>query len=587
MGRRDWVVVGVSVALFVPLVLLVVHVLVYTDAAPGGDQALLQLRVSDVGSSHTPLVGSYQRFGWNQPGPAYLYLLAIAYRLFGSDFAALRVGALIANALAIGGVLLIGYKRGGFALYLWTAVLVAVVMHAMGPAMLASPWEPDVSVLALILLFFVVSDVALGRAWSIPVAAVITTLLVQGWATTAPIAMALFAWALVAFAFGWYAACEDGGSDRAPRERWRRPALIAGGALLVIWTPPFVQELRSNPGNFTLMARFFSQSHKVLGFSDAYRVTSLQLGIRPPWAGAPLPLIPLVPVVNPAAAPAVPIIVVLLLAATVFAALRRNRSLAFAVSAIVAILAEIGALSRLMGDVFVELIQPGWVCGFAPVLAAGWCAYSPLRGTVRRRVAQVALPALTVAVLGFGVANMVQAAHGPPAPSRQDQVAQQLADQGVQIARAAHGPVLIRSTDPGQPGLLGGVGPQLLALELDRAGVDVVVDHDLWNRYGAFRAEPSRAVLELRITHAANPPTGHGWRVVAKVDSLGTRQRERRDRLKAQLDARLGVTHSDTELLIKLGAHPELQKLATQYATLNSNPALALSARTLRPALLR
>ena len=187
MGRTQWLVVAVAVALLGPLAVSIVHV-VTSPQTFGGDHALLEIRVGDVFTSHTPLVGSYQRFGWNQPGPAFLYLLAIPYRLFGSTYSALQVGALVLNGLAIGGVLLIAHKRGGLPLYLWTAALLGVVVHAMEPTMLASFWEPDMSVLALVLLVFVVLDVAMGRAWTIPVAVVLAVVLVQGWATTAPLA---------------------------------------------------------------------------------------------------------------------------------------------------------------------------------------------------------------------------------------------------------------------------------------------------------------------------------------------------------------------------------------------------------------
>jgi hypothetical protein len=573
-ARARWLLFGVAVAIFVPLLVLLVQVLANRQTAPGGDQALIQLRVSDVFTSHTPLVGSYQRFGWNQPGPAYLYLLAVPYRLFGSDYAALQAGAIVINALAVGGVLVVAYRRGGPALYLWSAALLAVVMHAMEPFMLASPWEPDISVLALLLLVFLVFDLARGRAWTIPIAAVVAAVLVQGWATTAPIAVALLAWGIVAYGFGWFSAPPTAG-EPAPGRSWRRPALVAVGVVLVLLVPPVLQELRSDPGNITLMARFFRHSHEVLGLPDAYRLMSLQLGTRPMWAGARLPLMPFEAVVNPAVAPVVPIVGLLLLAAVIFAGARRDRSLALGLTAVVAVVAEVVALSRLVGAVFVEIMQPTWAVGAAAALAAGWCAYAPLRGTFRERVAMVVAPVLAVAVLGFGVANVALALDGPPPPPREDQVVQTLAERAVNVARAAHGPVKVSSPGPGQLGVL---GTQLVGLVLDRAGVDVVVDTALAHRFGAFRAEPDRAVLELRLTPASSPPVGNGWRVVATLDPLTARQRAERDRLGAELDARLGTGLSDAERLRRLDGHPELARLATRYAAL-AQPALSISAR--------
>lgn len=577
MGRAQWLVAGVAAAVFVPLVVLVVTVLVNQQTAPGGDQALIQLRVNDVFTSHTPLVGSYQRFGWNQPGPAYFYLLAVPYRLLGSNYAALQAGAVIINTLAVGGALVVAYRRGGVALYLWSAAILAVVMHAMEPYVLASPWEPDISVLAVVLMIFLVFDVALGRAWTIPIAAVVAALLVQGWATTAPIAAALFAWALVAFAFRSFSTRREAhaAGEPAPKQSWRWPALVTAGLLLVMLIPPVVQELHSDPGNITLMARFFRHAHDVLGFGDAFRLVSLQLGTRPVWAGAPLPLVPFDAIVNTAAAPAVPIILVLFVAAVVFAAIRRDRSLALGLTVAVAIVAEIAALSRLIGEVFIEIMQPTWAIGAAAALAAGWCAYAPLDGVIRRRVTQVALPVLALAVVGFGIANTVFAVDGPPPPPRSDQVVQRLADRATGVARAAHGPVLVDTTEEGNAGVL---GTQLVALVLARAGVDVVVDHDLANRFGSFRADPARAVLELRVTPAESPPTGDGWRVLATVDPLSAPQRAERDRLQGELDARLGTSTPDTEKLRRLAANPELERLAARRAALGL-PALSISAR--------
>ena len=116
------------------------------------------------------------------------------------------------------------------------------------------------------------------------------------------------------------------------------------------------------------------------------------------------------------------------------------------------IAAEIISLSRLIGDVFVEIMQPTWICGFGAALAAGWCAFSPLpeglRAPDRDRSSGTVL---TIAVLGFGVANTVQAVQGPARPPEQDRVLERLADRVVPIARGAHGPVLV-AVDPEQSG---------------------------------------------------------------------------------------------------------------------------------------
>src|SRR5690242_12647411 len=52
---------------------------------PAGDWAMIELRTLDVGTGHTPLVGPYSRYSWNHPGPLLFWLLAIPYRLTGSN----------------------------------------------------------------------------------------------------------------------------------------------------------------------------------------------------------------------------------------------------------------------------------------------------------------------------------------------------------------------------------------------------------------------------------------------------------------------------------------------------------------------
>jgi hypothetical protein len=412
---------------------------------------------------------------------------------------------------------------------------------------------------------------------------VLAVILVQGWATTAPIALALLAWALIAFWFGWFRDRDEASGERAPRQRWVAPVIVAAGALVLLWIPPVVQQLRSSDGNLGLIVKFFRAPHDVLGVTDAYKLTSLQFGTKPPWAGAALPLRPFETVVSTASTPAVPILLVLLVAAVIFAAVRRDRSLALGLTVVVVITAEIISLSRLIGDVFVEIMQPTWVCGFGAALAAGWCLFSPLPAGLRRRLGALLGTVLTIGVLGFGVANTVQAVQGPARPPAQDRVLERLADRAVAIARGAHGPVLVESNQEQSGNVLNSLGPEILAATLNRHGVDVVVEPGVANRYGTFRAEPGKAVLEVRLSPAASRPTGDGWQVVSTIDPLNAAQRAERDRFRAELDAKLGPTTTRAELLRGVAAHPELRGIARRYTTLADQPAIVLSSRPVTP----
>src|SRR6476469_5468268 len=57
-----------------PLVAYLVWALV-TTIHSGGDVALTEISVRDVGGAHTPLFGVYSRYGWHHPGPLLFYAL--------------------------------------------------------------------------------------------------------------------------------------------------------------------------------------------------------------------------------------------------------------------------------------------------------------------------------------------------------------------------------------------------------------------------------------------------------------------------------------------------------------------------------
>src|SRR5262245_57287287 len=124
VGRRVkhwWSVLVVGFLLAVPLILTCVWLYANDRWAPVLDLAVTELRVRDVGTAHTPLVGLFGRFGpmgndqGSHPGPLSFYLLAPVYRLLGVSYWALRVSTVALNAAAIACALLIAQRRAGLA----------------------------------------------------------------------------------------------------------------------------------------------------------------------------------------------------------------------------------------------------------------------------------------------------------------------------------------------------------------------------------------------------------------------------------------------------------------------------------------
>ena len=84
----------------------------FSGYTASSDNAANELTVRDVGS-HLVLLGPFSRHGWSHPGPAFAYLMAVPYRLFGSDSAAMLVGALLINGVAIATMVVLARRWGG------------------------------------------------------------------------------------------------------------------------------------------------------------------------------------------------------------------------------------------------------------------------------------------------------------------------------------------------------------------------------------------------------------------------------------------------------------------------------------------
>ena len=106
--------------------------------------------------------------GWNHPGPALFYALALPYRLAGSHSVGLAVGALLINALAITGIALVARRVAGLPCMLVTLVGCAVLMRSLGPVFLRNPWNPYIAVLPFGLLVYLTWAMTCGEAWAFP-----------------------------------------------------------------------------------------------------------------------------------------------------------------------------------------------------------------------------------------------------------------------------------------------------------------------------------------------------------------------------------------------------------------------------------
>ena len=286
------------------------------DVPANDDTALLELRTFDVGG-HTPLVGSYERFGGNQPGPLLFYLLAAPYRLLGASTAGMAIGALMLTLIGVGGVVHISYRRGGIALAAWSGLILEVVLFARGTAELSSPWEPMVLTSGFALLIFLVWELSAGTWWALPVAAGVASLLAQAW-----IAYGVFVAVLATLAIGFAIAAWRAGPRRDGRAI--RALIATGAVLIVVWFPPLVEQLTHDPGNISELASLRNQAGPKVGLVDGYRAVAIELGWDAPWWRGKVPTPPFSPTVRFDAAPTVPVALIAFVVGSLLATRARH-----------------------------------------------------------------------------------------------------------------------------------------------------------------------------------------------------------------------------------------------------------------------
>lgn len=361
--------------------------------APVSDLALIELQVAEV-FGRTPLVGTYSRHGWNHPGPAMFWVLAIPYHLAGRHPAALLVGAALVNAGAVLGIARVARRRGGLALSLLALGAVVLLMRSVGLERLTSPWNPYLPLLAFVWFQFLVWDTACGHRRSMPLAAGIGSFVAQTYIGYAlPVGMLLALGAGIAIA-------RDG--------RKVRSALAATAVVVAaLWLPVAIEQVAEPEGNLTQLWRFFVGGESTGAFDGRRGATLLarELVGFAPWLGA---------VEGAVVRPRHPIgllVPMLALAAAGVSASRRGHADA-AVGLIVASAAALSAgiaLSAIAGHAFPYLVRWTWgVALFLHVMIL-WALSTGMSvsGPLRQRAAWAAVGLM----LALSIATIIRGRH--------------------------------------------------------------------------------------------------------------------------------------------------------------------------------
>ncbi len=544
--QRSWSVLVVGFLLVVPLIVTCAWLYANDRWAPLLDFAVTELRVRDVGTVRTPLVGLFGRFGnmekdlGSHPGPVSFYLLAPVYRLLGGSYWALRVSTATLNAAAIACAPLIAHRRAGVPGALAAGLGIAFLELGFGPLVLTEPWIPHVPILWFVVFLLAVWSVLSGDPWMLPVAAATASLCAQTHIPYLVVCGGIGLLALVSFAVLWVRAARRG-SGRA----YTRAFLAAVATMVVLWTPPLIEQYLDEPGNMTILIEYFRNAlGPTVGFRAAVPpllahldAVHLVVGSFLMPGGFTIFWHPRPPTPERGA-----VFLLLWVAAVVAASRLRNRSL-LALHGVVAVslLVCLMAISRIIGWTYDYLTYSAWVVGalmfLASVSTLAVVVWQRLPERVRTRIGPIATAAAVVAVGACAVRLVMEttrAGSGVPGPSEQlAALAPAAADallHGDGTGTGVHGRYLVTWSETLR---LAGEGWGLVN-ELERRGLHVGVPWQFGTVFTKHRVlDPKEATARIHlatggwIDHARTIP---GAIQIAYEDGRSTEARQEFER---------------------------------------------------------
>ena len=540
------VVGGLLTVLAIPL-LVALGVLHSPRWYPLLDLAQTELRVRDVGTRHSPLVGlagRIQAYGQqgSHPGPISFWGLAVFYRLYGASSFALQAACVTLHLIAMGGILAVTYRRGGVRLALAFAAVLAVLTHAYGTGTLTEAWNPYMPVLWWLLFLVAIWSVLIDDLPMLPVAVFAGSFCLQTHISYAGLVGGVTGLTVAVVAVEvWRRRVDDPARARTAL-RWGALAAVLG---VVLWIPPIIDQIVHDPGNASMIVENFrNPSDDPIGMRVAGEMFGVHLNVWRLLAGESA--------ITGSAIPALLLLAVW--AASAVVAWRLRHRLLMRLHALLAVVLVLGqiSLSRVFGGVWYYLALWAWGITALMLVAIVWTAGAALaaRGAWpparldpgRARLAGLAGTAALAAVLiAFTAMFTVDASHAEvPAASLSRQLSR-LAPGTVAALESGDAPgggpdgrYLVTWTDPVG---IGATGFGLL-LELEREGFDAGVP-----AFHATGAVPHRVLAAADATAEVHLAVGSNvaeWRAdpaaveVATAD-LSDAEQVRYDDLKAEI----------------------------------------------------
>jgi hypothetical protein len=368
-----------------------------------GDVATIGIRSLDAWTGRAPLVGQpttgeeLSGIPSNHPGPIENWILGPFMRVLGPSVGML-VGIALVNGAALGGTIWLAFRRGGPNLLAIVAVMLALLVYSLGPALTFEPFNSELPTFSMIAAALAAWSVLAGDLRVLPAFAALATVAAQPHVAAASVIAPMVLVVIISLVVQW--------RQHPGRVRRQRAWLLAGaGVAFVGWLPPIVKEL-TGPSNVAALLRTQGAGEHRLGLPFMVERLATAVAPIPIWA-------------RPASSygfMAEVSAVGVLLAALVIGgsgslALDRRLRLGNRASSLLyltVVASTVGALAAWAGSppvsaYRIDSFRWPWVLSFLFWLVLAWAAWSYLPADTRRR-ARTGTPAVAaVAALAVGI----------------------------------------------------------------------------------------------------------------------------------------------------------------------------------------
>jgi hypothetical protein len=422
-AAHPYVVLAAVVAVIATPLLVALGVLHSPRFYPLLDLAQTELRIRDVFTRHTPLIGLPGRFGTfpnqgSHPGPISFYALWPVYRLLGSSAFAMQCATASLHILTLTVSLWLARRRGGVPLVLAVGAIAVRLYASYGGAILTEAWNPYMPVTWWFLFLLAMWSVACRDYVVLPIAVVAATFCMQTHVPYLGLAGALLAIVTLGMiVLEWRARRAGTEADTDATTRWRAlwkwiaVAVVLGA---VLWVPPVVEQFTHDPGNLSVLSKDLRHPHEpVAGTKEGIRLFLHHLDPTDLFTNSDMT--PDQRTVQGSLAPGMAFLALWGVSAVV-AVWKRQRD-AIALHAVVAgaLFFELVSMSRIAGPTYFYLMLWAWgtttLAGFAIVYTA-WAVWrTGLDDERRGRVGRAGSAVLAGAIVVQAVLFSVDAAH--------------------------------------------------------------------------------------------------------------------------------------------------------------------------------